>query len=304
MVIFIIMEKHTDISNNFFISILPSKFRLWAILLRLDRPIGWWLLVLPAWWIILLKSSSIFLSIKLILLFTIGAILMRGAGCIVNDLWDRDIDSKVTRTLNRPIANGTISTREAFVGLSLVLLLSVFILLYLPFNSFIVALISLPLIALYPLAKRYTKFPQFALGIVFSWGVPLGWSATNTTLTIDVVILYLGTIAWVFGYDTIYSIQDKKDDIKLNINSTALTFDKHIRLAILLTYSFSTILFLNVKSPSFWTIGVILAGIHMIWQTLKIKLNDPKIALMLFKSNRDLGLILSLFAFFDLYYLG
>ena len=298
------MEKHTDISVNYFISILPPKLQLWAILLRLDRPIGWWLLVLPAWWIILLKSSSIYLSIKLILFFTIGSILMRGAGCIINDLWDKDIDSKVTRTLNRPIANGTISTREAFVGLSLVLLLSVFILLYLPFNSFIVALISLPLIALYPLAKRYTKFPQLALGIVFSWGVPLGWSATNTALTIDVVILYIATIAWVFGYDTIYSIQDKKDDIKLNINSTALTFDKHTRLAILLTYLFATILFLNVKSPSFWTIGVILAGIHMIWQTLKIKLNDPKIALMLFKSNRDLGLILSLFAFIDLYYLG
>jgi len=289
---------------NFFILILPPKLRLWAILLRLDRPIGWWLLVLPAWWIILLKSSSIYLSIKLILLFTIGSILMRGAGCIINDLWDRDIDAKVARTLNRPIANGKISIKEAFMGLTLVLLLSVLILLYLPFNSFIIALISLPLIALYPLAKRYTKFPQFALGVVFSWGVPLGWSATNTSLTIDVVILYLGTIAWVFGYDTIYSIQDKKDDLKLNINSTALTFDKNTKLAIFLTYSIATLLFLNVKSPSFWTIGVILAGIHMIWQTFKIKLNNPKIALMIFKSNRDLGLILSLFAFLDLYYFG
>lgn len=238
------------------------------------------------------------------MLFTIGSILMRGAGCIVNDLWDRDIDAKVARTLNRPIANGKISIKEAFMGLTLVLLLSVLILLYLPFNSFIIALISLPLIALYPLAKRYTKFPQFALGIVFSWGVPLGWSATNTSLTIDVVILYLGTIAWVFGYDTIYSIQDKKDDLKLNINSTALTFDKNTKLAIFLTYSIATLLFLNVKSPSFWTIGVILAGIHMIWQTFKIKLNNPKIALMIFKSNRDLGLILSLFAFLDLYYFG
>ena len=121
------MEKHTDISKNFFILMLPSKLRLWAILLRLDRPIGWWLLVLPAWWIILLKSSSIYLSIKLILLFTIGSILMRGAGCIINDLWDRDIDSKVTRNFNRPIANGTISPRDAVGGLSLVLLLSVFI---------------------------------------------------------------------------------------------------------------------------------------------------------------------------------
>ena len=298
------MKKHTDTSMNFFILILPPKLRLWAILLRLDRPIGWWLLVLPAWWIILLKSSSIYLSIKLILLFTIGSILMRGAGCIINDLWDRDIDAKVARTLNRPIANGKISIKEAFMGLTLVLLLSVLILLYLPFNSFIIALISLPLIALYPLAKRYTKFPQFALGVVFSWGVPLGWSATNTSLTIDVVILYLGTIAWVFGYDTIYSIQDKKDDLKLNINSTALTFDKNTKLAIFLTYSIATLLFLNVKSPSFWTIGVILAGIHMIWQTFKIKLNNPKIALMIFKSNRDLGLILSLFAFLDLYYFG
>ena len=178
-------------------------------LMRLHQPIGIWLLLWPTLWALLIAGEGRPDEYVLVV-FIIGTVILRSAGCIINDLWDRDIDSKVTRTLNRPIANGTISTREAFVGLSLVLLLSVFILLYLPFNSFIVALISLPLIALYPLAKRYTKFPQFALGIVFSWGVPLGWSATNTTLTIDVVILYLGTIAWVFGYDTITQFKIKK----------------------------------------------------------------------------------------------
>ncbi len=293
---------HTDISTNRLISKFPKKIQQWSVLLRLDRPIGWWLLVLPSWWVILLQSISIMHSLKLILLFTIGAILMRGAGCVVNDLWDKDIDAKVERTKKRPIASGEVSIKEAFMGLTVVLIFSCLILFLLPLKSFFLAIISLPLIVLYPLSKRFTKYPQFFLGLVFSWGVPLGWSATNTDLNLQVVLLYLGTIAWVFAYDTIYSLQDVKDDIKIKINSTALTFGANTKIAVGVSYFIAFIFFINVSWNFLWVSGVILAGFHMIWQVQKLDINSQILSLKLFKSNRDLGLILSLFAFIDLYF--
>ena len=293
---------HTDISTNRLISKFPKKIQQWSVLLRLDRPIGWWLLVLPSWWIILLQSISIMHSLKLILLFTIGAILMRGAGCVVNDLWDKDIDAKVERTKKRPIASGEVSIKEAFMGLTVILIFSCLILFLLPFKSFILAIISLPLIVLYPLSKRFTKYPQFFLGLVFSWGVPLGWSATNTDLNLQVILLYLGTIAWVFAYDTIYSLQDVKDDIKIKINSTALTFGANTKIAVGVSYFIAFIFFINVSWTFLWVSGVILSGFHMIWQIQKLDINSQILSLKLFKSNRDLGLILSLFAFIDLYF--
>ena len=191
-------------------------------------------------------------SLKLILLFTIGAILMRGAGCVVNDLWDKDIDAKVERTKKRPIASGEVSIKEAFMGLTVILIFSCLILFLLPFKSFILAIISLPLIVLYPLSKRFTKYPQFFLGLVFSWGVPLGWSATNTDLNLQVVLLYLGTIAWVFAYDTIYSLQDVRDDIKIKINSTALTFGANTKIAVGVSYFIAFIFFINVSWTFLW----------------------------------------------------
>ena len=293
---------HTDISTNRLISKFPKKIQQWSVLLRLDRPIGWWLLVLPSWWIILLQSISIMHSLKLILLFTIGAILMRGAGCVVNDLWDKDIDAKVERTKKRPIASGEVSIKEAFMGLTVILIFSCLILFLLPFKSFILAIISLPLIVLYPLSKRFTKYPQFFLGLVFSWGVPLGWSATNTDLNLQVILLYLGTIAWVFAYDTIYSLQDVRDDIKIKINSTALTFGTYTKIAVGVSYFIAFIFFINVSWTFLWVSGVILSSFHMIWQIQKLDINSQILSLKLFKSNRDLGLILSLFAFIDLYF--
>ena len=298
------MDNHTDISSNTIISKLPNKLKFWIILLRLDRPIGWWLLLLPSWWVILTQANSLMLSLKLIILFTVGSILMRGAGCIINDLWDKDIDSKVTRTKNRPIANGSIAVKEALIGLLILSVISSFLLFFLPLKSFLIAVLSLPLIILYPLAKRYTKYPQFVLGIVFSWGIPLGWSSTNTDFNIEVVIMYLGTIAWVFGYDTIYSIQDKKDDIQIRVHSTALTFKDNTKYAVSISYFIFFILLININWSFLWISGILLAGLHMIWQIKKLDLDSPSTALRLFKSNRDLGLIISLFAFLDLYLRG
>ena len=294
------MEHNSDITKNRIILLLPLKFQLWAILLRLDRPIGWWLLVLPAWWAILLGSTSNLKSIKLILIFTIGAILMRGAGCIINDLWDQKIDKKVSRTNQRPISNGSVSILEALSLLLLTLLISFGILINLPINSIYVGVLSIPLIIIYPLSKRFTNYPQFFLGIVFSWGAPLGWSAVNENITPQVIFLYFGGIAWVFGYDSIYSIQDKKDDIKIGIRSTAVTFGNNLKFAISISYFIAFLFWLLASNSILWTLGVFLSGIHMIWQIYKIDMENPKIALKLFKSNRNLGLILALCAFLDL----
>ena len=160
----------------------------------------------------------------------------------------------------------------------------------------------MPLIVLYPLSKWFTKYPQFFLGLVFSWGVPLGWSATNTDLNLQIILLYLGTIAWVFAYDTIYSLQDVRDDIKIKINSTALTFGANTKIAVGVSYFVAFIFFINVSWTFLWVSGVILVGFHMIWQVQKLDINSQILSLTLFKSNRDLGLILSLFAFIDLYF--
>ena len=288
------MSYNSDISKNKFISLFHPKIQSWIILIRLDRPIGWWLLVLPSWWTILLYSNDLFLSFKLILLFTLGSILMRGAGCIINDYWDLEIDKKVSRTSNRPLANNEISIFEAFLGLIFILLLSLIILLQLNFMALLVGIISIPLVIIYPLAKRFSKYPQFYLGIVFSWGVPLGWASTNQSFLIEIIFLYLGTVAWVFGYDSIYSIQDKVDDKKIGINSTAITFNKNLKLAIAISYLTAIGFWCLVSYSIFWYLGIAVLGLHMIWQIKKLDTNKPKLALKLFKSNRDMGLIFSI----------
>ena len=287
------MHEKSDISKNSLISILPNRLQSWLILLRIDRPIGWWLLVLPAWWAILQSSIDVTDSIKLILIFTIGSILMRGAGCIINDLWDRKLDQEVMRTLNRPLANGDISIIEAFLGLLIILIISFCILTYLPIYAILVGLSSIPLIIIYPLAKRFTMYPQIVLGVVFSWGVPLGWFASNQSFQIEIIYLYFGTIAWVFGYDSIYSIQDIKDDKRVGIHSTAITFGVNLKTAISISYIIALFFWFLSFSSLYWFVGLFIVGIHMIWQVSSIDLNNYKLALKLFKSNRDLGLILA-----------
>ena len=297
------MSSNTDISKNRFISLFHPKIQSWIILLRLDRPIGWWLLVLPSWWTILIYSNDLLVSFKLILLFTLGSILMRGAGCIINDYWDIDIDKKVSRTATRPLANNEISIFEAFVGLFIVLFLSLLILIQLSFLAWIVGLISIPLIIVYPLAKRFSRFPQFYLGIVFSWGVPLGWASTNQNFSIELIFLYIGTVAWVFGYDSIYSIQDKFDDKKIAVYSTAITFDKNLKLAISISYLIAISLWSFVSNSFFWYLGIIFLAAHMTWQIIKLDINKPATALRLFKSNRDMGLIFSASCLIDNFFI-
>tara|TARA_A100001011_G_scaffold163600_1_gene172165 strand:- start:310 stop:1233 length:924 start_codon:yes stop_codon:yes gene_type:complete len=298
-------KKISDINKNKLIRLLPKNIQLYFLLLRIDRPIGWWLLVLPSWWVIFLNSSNIFVSLKLIFYFTLGAILMRGGGCIINDLWDYKFDQKVFRTSSRPLASGDLSFFSAYIILFIVLFLSFLILLQLTKIAWLVAIFSFPLIIFYPFSKRITNYPQFILGLVFSWGVPLGFASTHGIIYFENFLytfyLYIGTVFWVFGYDSIYSIQDKDDDMHIGVKSTALTFGKNLKYAVFISY-FIAILFWILASNSFiWYTGVFVVSIHMIWQISKVELNNPHLALKLFKSNRDLGLILALAAFLDMF---
>ncbi len=289
---------NTDIATDGWLSRVPKSLQPYCIIARLDRPIGWWLLLLPSWWAILIHHNNLFETLRLMGLFMIGAILMRAAGCIINDLWDRDIDKKVSRTSLRPLAVGTMSTRSAFIYLTFILSFSLIILLQLPLRAWIMGILSFPLIICYPLAKRITGWPQIVLGFVFSWGILLGSvSASNNWPDESIFWIYAGTVCWIIGYDTIYAIQDKNDDKKLNIGSAALSFGPNLILGITTLYGTAIFLWsigLWLKFEiGLWILGIIGAIMHLVWQIKNLKMVEENTALQIFKSNRDCGLIIT-----------
>ena len=291
-------ETHTDIVANGWLSSIPNWLQPYVIIARVDRPIGWWLLLLPGWWAILAHHNETIETAKLMGWFLVGAIIMRAAGCIINDLWDRNIDKKVSRTAMRPLAAGTISVRSALIFLGIMLIVGLLVLLQLPFKAWIVGLLSIPLIICYPLAKRVTKWPQVILGLAFSWGILLGAvSATNNWPSDAMLLLYVGTTCWIIGYDTIYAIQDKDDDSKLGIGSSAISLGTSLSKGIAALYLaavllWSTGLWLQF-GPDIWLIGTTGTAIHLGWQVYKLSEIDSKSALIVFKSNRNCGLILA-----------
>ena len=278
---------------------LPASWHPYITMMRLDRPIGWWLLLLPGWWSILVGAQSLSAALWLMGLFLIGAVVMRAAGCVINDLWDRDIDKKVARTALRPLASGAISPLKAFITLFCLGLIGLIILFQLPIKAWLMGVASLPLIAAYPLFKRFTYWPQIMLGLCFSWGALLGFvAASDTWPTSAIIFLYAGTVLWVIGFDTIYAIQDMKDDAITGVKSSALALKGRIAFAIKRIYAFALIvitvgLFLHFDAWGIWTTGIVLMGLHLYRQTSLIDEDDPQMALMLFKSNRDAGLFLS-----------
>ena len=290
--------EHSDMPTVGWWRLLPDSMQPYVYLGRFDRPIGWWLLLLPSWWIIPLGTTSINKMLWLMTLFLIGAIVTRAAGCVVNDLWDRRLDQQVERTRLRPLASGSISVFSAFFFLIFLGGISVTVLLQLPFISIIIGFAAIPLVVLYPLTKRITWFPQFFLGLTFSWGIPLGWTASNGTLPdLSVLFIYFGCIAWVFGYDTIYAVQDMSDDVAVGIKSAALAFGKNLRTAVGLAYGIALLL-LSVGlylrlGIGFWLAGISLMGIHLSLQTLQLKNTNATKAMQLFRSNRNAGLILT-----------
>jgi len=291
-------RRFTDIRNTGWITRLPPRIRNYALLARLDRPIGIWLLFLPGLWSILLAGATPERSAILIALFAIGAIVMRAAGCTVNDLWDRKLDRLVARTASRPLASGAISVPQAIVFLALLLIAGLVILLLLDRTAQILGVASLALVALYPAAKRVTFWPQMMLGFTFGWGAPMGYAAAHGSLAWPVLPLYAGTILWILGYDTIYAHQDREDDAMAGIKSTALKFGARTRTFLMVCYggaiALLAIAFILAGLNELALMMLILPAMLLGWQIVRLDINNPARCLALFKLNRDVGLLIAL----------
>ncbi|CAG4918247.1 unnamed protein product [Acidocella sp. C78] len=269
-----------------------------ALLARLDRPIGVWLLFLPGLWSILLAQVGAWTSLGLVALFALGAIVMRAAGCVVNDLWDRKLDRLVARTAGRPLASGAVSVPVALGFLLLLLLAGLTILLMLGRTAQILGVVSLVLVALYPAAKRVTWWPQVMLGFTFGWGAPMGYAAAHGALGWPVLPLYAGTILWILGYDTIYAHQDREDDALAGIKSSALRLGGRTRLWVALWYSGTIALIAAAMAMAGMgrdaMIALALPGALLAWQVARLDIDDPARCLALFRLNRWVGLLVGL----------
>ena len=279
-----------------------KQLNLFLELTRLKRPIGYMLLFWPCLWGLAIAydfSMNIQFFIKYALLFFLGAILMRSAGCIVNDIFDKNIDSKVERTKNRPIASGDISIK---LGLFYVLILcgiAFIVLIQFNFFTIILALGSMPLAFAYPLMKRFTYWPQLFLGVTFNYGLILGWTSINPEISIVPIIFYLGAIFWTLGYDTIYGFQDIKDDEIIGVKSTSIKFKKNPKFFILLCYLLFivilTYLGIVMNFNKIYFGGLILIALHLfIFQIKNLNINLSSNCLKIFKSNNFLGLLIFL----------
>jgi 4-hydroxybenzoate polyprenyltransferase len=276
---------------------IPVVARPYARMARLERPIGWWLLLWPCWWSSVLATNAAGTWPKLwhLALFLVGAIAMRGAGCTYNDIVDRDLDAQVARTRSRPIPSGQVTVRQAQVFLAA--LAAVGLVVLLQFNWFTVGLgvLSLATIAIYPFLKRVTWWPQLGLGIAFSWGALMGWAAVFGRLDAAPLLLYAGAILWTIGYDTIYAHQDKEDDALIGVRSTARLFGENTKPALTLLYAGASALF---TAAYFFAgagilsyLGLTAGALHLVWQVRTLRPDDPDNCLMLFRSNRDYGWI-------------
>jgi 4-hydroxybenzoate polyprenyltransferase len=288
-----------DATGNWVDTSAPPWVRPYLRLTRLDRPIGWWLLLLPCWWssaLAAVADGAWGPSPWHVLLFLIGAIVMRGAGCTWNDLMDRDIDAQVERTRSRPLPSGQIGLAAAIAFLLLQALVGLLILLQ--FNGFAIAVgaASLAVVAIYPLMKRITYWPQIFLGLAFSWGALMGWAAARGRLELPALLLYAGSIAWVIHYDTIYAHQDKEDDALVGLKSTALLFGARTRPALMLFSAAAVVLIAAAgymaNAGIVFTLGLAAFAVHLGWQIATIDTDDPESCLRVFRSNRDAGLIL------------
>jgi 4-hydroxybenzoate polyprenyltransferase len=277
----------------------PAPVKPFVQLARLDRPIGWWLLLLPCWESNALAAASLGQAPDLsqMTLFLIGAVSMRGAGSTYNDIVDRKIDAKVERTRGRPLASGRVSVRAAAVFLVLQCLVGLAVLLSFNLYTILLGLASPLIVLVYPFAKRFTSWPQAVLGLAFAYGGLLGWTAQTGALGWPAVWLYLAAIFWTIGYDTIYALQDMRDDSIAGVRSTALLFGERVRLAVGLLYLCSVVCAHFALTAAHVggaaQIGVIAYAAHLAWQTFRTEHDiAPSAALRLFRSNRDAGLLL------------
>jgi 4-hydroxybenzoate polyprenyltransferase len=273
---------------------LPPMLRAFALLARFDRPVGWWLLFWPGAWGVALAGGA-FARWDLILWLLAGAIAMRGAGCVYNDIVDRDLDAQVARTASRPLAAGTVSLRAAWVWLVALCLVGLVVLLQLHLYAAVVALLSLAPVAAYPFMKRITWWPQAWLGIVFSWAALVGWSETAGTMSLAGWLLYAGSIAWVIGYDTIYALQDIEDDALVGVKSSARALGGQVRGGVALFYAVALALWgaalWQVRGEVLALVALAPAALHLGWQVATLDPADPVNALDRFRANRFAGLL-------------
>jgi len=287
-----------DATGNWVDSLAPVQARPYLRLSRLDRPIGSWLLLLPCWWSAGLAGmhAGALPSLWHIVLFFIGAFAMRGAGCTWNDLVDRDLDGRVERTRSRPIPSRQVTVKQATVFMVAQALVGFLVLIQFNLFTIFTGLASLGIIAIYPFMKRITYWPQIVLGLAFSWGALMGWPAAFGQLDAPAFILYAGAISWVIGYDTIYAHQDREDDALIGVKSTALLFGERTAPMLATFYAGAAVLIgaAGFMAGGGWIfgIGLLAFAAHLAWQVLRLDINDPAHCLMLFKSNRDAGLIL------------
>ncbi|MGN6309448.1 MAG: 4-hydroxybenzoate octaprenyltransferase [Xanthobacteraceae bacterium] len=277
----------------------PEWTRPYLRLARFDRPIGSWLLLMPCWWSAALAAGvahDVSDLPRTVLLFFIGAFVMRGAGCTWNDITDRNLDTKVERTRSRPIPAGQVSVTQAFAFLVLQALVGLAVLLQ--FNRFaiVTGIASLAIVAVYPFMKRVTYWPQVTLGLAFSWGALMGFAVILGRLDPAALVLYAGSICWVIAYDTIYAHQDTEDDVLVGIKSTALLFGDKTKLALTIFYSLAVVLIgLGLwLAGAGWpaALGLAAFAAHLAWQVRRLDISDSALCLRIFKSNRDAGLLL------------
>lgn len=262
--------------------------------MRLHQPIGIWLLMFPCWWSIALSSTE--LNIKMLILFAIGSLIMRSSGCIINDIIDRDIDRKVERTKNRPLASGEITVTQALTLLAVLFLLGFVILLSLNKLAIIIGLFSVIPIVIYPFMKRITYLPQLFLAITFNWGVLIGFAAIANEIRIEALLLYIAALVWTLAYDTIYAHQDKEDDKKIGIKSTALLLQDKTKPFITVCYAAIIVLFLIIGQiidyGALYYPFIMAATAHFAWQVVILDIDNPKSCLRVFQSNQWVGLLL------------
>ncbi len=279
----------SDIGRRGWIARLPAKPQAFAHLARLDRPVGTWLLLLPCWWGLALAGS---VDLRLYLLFGIGALVMRGAGCTLNDIADRNFDGRVARTASRPLPSGRVTLVEALAFLALLLLLGLAVLLQLPPAAIALGVLSLALVATYPFMKRITWWPQFFLGLAFNWGVPMGWATVRPEPAIAPLLVYGAGILWTLGYDTIYAHQDKEDDALIGVKSTARLLGDRSRAWIAGFYAGMTLLLMAgawIAGHRWGLLGLAIAAAMLAHQTRRVAFDRPADCLRWFKHNIRVG---------------
>jgi 4-hydroxybenzoate polyprenyltransferase len=285
-----------DSERRGFIGALPRRVRPYASLMRLDRPIGTWLLYWPCAWSVALagvgKRWDLFLWLLL------GAFAMRSAGCVYNDIVDRELDRQVERTRLRPLASHRVSLRSAWLLIAILCLIGLLVLVQLKWVAALVALASLAPVAAYPFMKRITWWPQAWLGLVFSWGALVGWPAVTGSLALPPLLLWFGSIAWVIGYDTLYAIQDKEDDALVGVKSSARRLGDKAALGVGIFYALALLLWgaavWQVRPDWVALAALAPAALHLGSQALRADPADGELALQLFRSNRTCGLLVFL----------